>query len=341
MQDNTELYGANDFRSYKLYHHGITGQRWGKRNGPPYPLNKDTSNRIKSQGQVEKYLKDREIIKQINEGKRFIGKFSNVGTGAILNDHDQYWEERYTTIGNEYLRGVITGKTKTSFTYQNYTHNGNREHLVSPTDFAREVFAQNDFDTNNQYFGEDRISSMHSAVKSMQINPNFGAPGTTNNCTKDTFVTELYRRGGNGISAGRMTYPASADALSYWFDGAHREKFSGDDAISSAQKLIDSYGDNASGGLGAYTDHSGHFVHWTKTGNKFSIEDGQCGRVYEGSDFSSAFSSFISDQPFGTTKLDITRLDDCPINWNNAAEDGCIRGNRVWNSVTKDIVDTW
>ena len=21
-----------------LYHHGIKGQRWGKRNGPPYPL---------------------------------------------------------------------------------------------------------------------------------------------------------------------------------------------------------------------------------------------------------------------------------------------------------------
>lgn len=23
----------------ELYHHGIEGQRWGKRNGPPYPLN--------------------------------------------------------------------------------------------------------------------------------------------------------------------------------------------------------------------------------------------------------------------------------------------------------------
>lgn len=35
----SSLYSNNDWRDYKsLEHHGIIGQRWGKKNGPPYPL---------------------------------------------------------------------------------------------------------------------------------------------------------------------------------------------------------------------------------------------------------------------------------------------------------------
>lgn len=36
------MYSQNDFRNYvqndQLEHHGILGQKWGRRQGPPYPL---------------------------------------------------------------------------------------------------------------------------------------------------------------------------------------------------------------------------------------------------------------------------------------------------------------
>ena len=35
---NINIYNPYVRRELELYHHGIAGQRWGKKNGPPYPL---------------------------------------------------------------------------------------------------------------------------------------------------------------------------------------------------------------------------------------------------------------------------------------------------------------
>ena len=43
------MYSENDWRGYKgdeLYHHGIKGQKWGVKNGPPYPLDQQTHNAV-------------------------------------------------------------------------------------------------------------------------------------------------------------------------------------------------------------------------------------------------------------------------------------------------------
>lgn len=47
-----EYYGNNDWRDY-IAHHGIKGQKWGVKNGPPYPLDSkiSTGKRLKTNDQ--------------------------------------------------------------------------------------------------------------------------------------------------------------------------------------------------------------------------------------------------------------------------------------------------
>lgn len=54
--------------SYELYHHGIFGQRWGKRNGPPYPLSRSQKSRKEKKGEEREPLTDKEKEKIIKSG---------------------------------------------------------------------------------------------------------------------------------------------------------------------------------------------------------------------------------------------------------------------------------
>lgn len=45
-----------------LIHHGIQGQKWGKRNGPPYPLDKNAQKKIKKT--TKEYKKKEKTIER-------------------------------------------------------------------------------------------------------------------------------------------------------------------------------------------------------------------------------------------------------------------------------------
>lgn len=328
-----------------LAHHGIKGQKWGVQNGPPYPLDEKVSFRMRSDAVMKTYEKQRKALEATEVGKQIIEKykFENMGS-ALLADHDQDWEEVWEnfTAGGKPLSDYFD-QSLTSIPY--WTNNSTGSKYASPTAMMRE-FEARDREAGYDFmaWSDDDASELADKVERGRVNPDFGDPGTTNNCTKCTFATELMRRGQGTMAAGRQTYPASAYAMEYWFNDAHTQTFSGAQAIETAQSTIDSFGDRSSGALGIYRPdgRSGHSVHWTNLGNSFQIEDGQIGRVYTGSDFESALSSFLEHQSaFGTEQIRVTRLDNCTVNWDHAIEDGCLRGNRVLNSRTGRIVDTW
>ena len=56
----------NDWRDYELYHHGILGQKWGKLNGPPYPLDSKDHSASEKKAGWRQSLKNG-IKKKVNE----------------------------------------------------------------------------------------------------------------------------------------------------------------------------------------------------------------------------------------------------------------------------------
>lgn len=77
----------------ELVHHGIKGQQWGVRNGPPYPLDEKKSAAIKKSSSKEKQVqKSRElstseleaIIKRIELENKYVNLTYSPGLGANI-----------------------------------------------------------------------------------------------------------------------------------------------------------------------------------------------------------------------------------------------------------------
>ena len=82
-----------------LVHHGIKGQKWGVRNGPPYPLDRSK----KSDTIVEDAIKSGEVSKTINREKQLRHTKSNHAPGRSYLDGDldyaQELVDRYSGKG--------------------------------------------------------------------------------------------------------------------------------------------------------------------------------------------------------------------------------------------------
>lgn len=55
---------------FGLEHSGIKGQKWGVKNGPPYPLSKDMHDSIVGKGVVENAIKSGQVSTKVNPEKQ-------------------------------------------------------------------------------------------------------------------------------------------------------------------------------------------------------------------------------------------------------------------------------
>lgn len=103
------MYTENDFRAYELYHHGILGQKWGKKQGPPYPLDPSEHSASEKKAGWRKSL-DKDVDSTIKTVKRLRDDVKTVSDSSKSSKESK---EAAKDIGKTRLKvagGVVGAK---------------------------------------------------------------------------------------------------------------------------------------------------------------------------------------------------------------------------------------
>ena len=332
-----------------LIHHGIKGQSWGVRNGPPYPLDSGDHNarerkagwRSSLKGN-KKELTDEERAARNAKIKKLI-KYSLIAAGTF------YVGYKFTDLS--YNKMLSSELTKLGF---EHLHSEKyKEKLLQSVKTLTDHNKDADFEIINKT--ESSIETLHKAAQdpfSLSGKEQYDLlkdtmAGRLTNCVYCTNAAAL-RRMGYDVSAGTTRKGlTSAQMLKYW-KGAEVNDLYGHKltSVKDVKTFIVDRHDNPillnyesifernfskmpNGAFGEFTvmgNASGHSVEWFKEGNTVKIFDNQMKIKYDSiSDFfkQNALSGWDEQQ------TSYIRYDNCEPNIPLMIHDGIIkaRGN--------------
>lgn len=147
-----------------------------------------------------------------------------------------------------------------------------------------------------------------------KVNPKWGKPEYSKNCTKCAVTTELVSRGITDYQAGKSNGGYTCKDQAKWFKGAQVKE------VTTSETAYNDYFNKlktGSSGVLGFTYEGGmggHSIHWTKLDNDVRFEDGQCGRSYSLKEFMKEY------KPASGYKTEITRLDNCEPDYKKMRE---------------------
>lgn len=234
----------------ELYHHGIKGQKWGVKNGPPYPLN------ASDKSASEKRLSSNKKTNKVSKLDNFIKGW---------NDLD------------EDTKGKIVELS--AFTITTLVANTVANRLATKKNFKvlKDLYDNRDIEKLEDI---PKLKTKMSTEENMKkVNPDYPGPGTTTNCMLCTTAMAM-REKGYDVQANKTPnngfFTENIDKI--WSSEGSFKKIKArksKDIISTLEKESDgSYGNlTVFWKLGG-----GHSVFWKKEGSEVVIYDGQSGK---------------------------------------------------------------
>ena len=232
-------------QSDELSHHGISGQRWGVRNGPPYPLDQKTHNQVVSDKNKNK---EQGLIPELMIGASIIWSIDSAINGPITRLIKRVKQNKKTQKSKE-LNDAIIGD------------------IAEHKDYSKETMPK-------------PITGDHSINEDMAaVNPYYAGasvPGTTNNCALCSFTYDLRRRGYDVTAKPSIEGNYDDVLMNDLYEGAHVDVVRGRDWYDVYDKAAKKYPEGARGVVGAYgVFGGGHAMSWEIHNGKLEIIDAQ------------------------------------------------------------------
>lgn len=308
---------------YYLYHHGILGQRWGKRNGPPYPLG--ASNHSSSEKKAgwkksldknsqEDYTKDKK--KSSSTAKK---RAIKIGVAAVATALAAYGTYRLAKSGKlDELAQKGKDKLKSIFGKETET----RKFDVFLAGNADDIFKQSK--STSKALGGFRKLAKRETVSELvnNVNPLRGTKAGENNCAacglatffRSYFGIDVTAKSTGGVMQNLGGVVEKCFKGAKVFDGS-AVKF-GRSRNDAAEMLLRRFGNNAEGVVNIQWRGSsgGHIFNWKIKNGIVSFFDGQQGLT----DDKVSIRYWKNIDPNGF--LQIARLDGLEVIWDAAKE---------------------
>ena len=247
-RNNDLVYGGS------LCHYGIKGQSWGVRNGPPYPLDQKTHNKVvKGEG------KSKVGASSGNDGKtglipELVVLASFIGLRAYLNSPK--------------VQDKIQAKNQQKF---------NNKNEALSKDLIGDIA-----DVGEKYTADHmprQIQGEHSVEDDMAAcNPRYNngvVPGTSTNCTLCAFTYDLRRRGMDVTALSSETGNYPEQIIKSLYKDAKADKMTARSFTDLYEQAEKKYPEGARGEISVYGLFMGHSMAWEIHNGKLEVLDTQ------------------------------------------------------------------